>query len=164
MEVAYETEFPNEELENGIWTRNKIRRLHPEGMTTDEFDNYMAEFGELLKGEGYSRYIGPVSDFQTRFMNRVLQTYKENSTASAEVKHITAEIIRYLIDESESGNSIFDGILNESIARKVENELRNEFYDMLLDWEVYQERNGTWTVDCMFGGNYCPWWDGWNID
>lgn len=164
MEIAYEIEFPNSETKSGVWwTKSKIRELHPEEMTTDEYDRYMDEFGELLKGENYSEFIGVVSAFQRKFMEKVLRTYERSTTDDAIVQHIVADIVRYAIWDSESGNSIYDDIPNEKIACDVRDELWNEFGDMLLDCDVYPE-GGTWTVDAMFGGSYVPWWDGWGVD
>ena len=69
-------------------------------------------------------------------------------------------IISSLIDISTSGN-VIEYVDTEEVAYKVRDALIEWYDDMLLETpQIEKISEHTWSVDCMFGGAFCPVWDG----
>lgn len=138
---------------------------HPESITMGQYDQVMKVYGDKIR-EDYDRWYEPVSRFQKSFMYRVLDQYEtDGDTARVGVY----ELIKYLVLDSETGNAIVNELTKEA-ALAINDQLFADFEDMILDSEVYENKNvytdesEGWCVDVMFAGNYCPWWDGWLDD
>lgn len=69
-------------------------------------------------------------------------------------------IISSLIDMSTTGN-VIEYVGTEEVAYKVQDTLIKWYDDMLLETPQIEKINEhTWSIDCMFGGAFCPVWDG----
>ena len=125
----------------------------------DEFEKRMEEvFDDYGKFEEVNREL---DEFQNEYMQKVLKEYEETIDDDP-AKGVCYELLRYAVNYSESGNAIVE-IDDEETAMKVDEILYEELGDYLLDESenVYQENDGQWVADVMFGGSYVPGWDGW---
>ena len=125
----------------------------------DEFEKRMEEvYDEEEKFEEVKRQL---DEFQNDYMQKVLEKYK-GTIGGDKAKEVCYELLKYAVNESTSGNAIVD-IDDEETAMKVDEILYEDLGDYLLDENenVYQEKDGQWVVDAMFGGAYIPGWDGW---
>lgn len=97
-------------------------------------------------------------NFQTDFIEEVKADHIARCEDKSEaIKDAMAEIFHDLLHESMSGN-----VCVSIPTREEAQELMDLIDpDLLLDFEIYQEF-GAWTLDLMFGGYYCPEWDGWD--
>lgn len=136
-------------------------------MTFDEYnkkvDEYIDRMVEVFRDvDLYHQVYRELSEFQNDYMQNVLKEYKE-TIGDDRAKEICYELLSYAVNDSESGNAIVD-IDDEETARKVDEILYEELGDYLLDENenVYQESDGQWFADVMFGGSYIPGWDGWS--
>ena len=70
------------------------------------------------------------------------------------------DIISSLIDISTTGN-VIEYVDTEEVACEVQNALIKWYDDMLLETpQIEKISERTWSIDCMFGGAFCPMWDG----
>lgn len=90
-------------------------------------------------------------------MKSVLIEYEKEVNCKA--KECIYNLLQYAIEWSESGNSIVN-VDSKEIADEVEEIIWEEIGVYLLECEIYKEDNH-WSIDCMFAGNYVPYWDGW---
>lgn len=128
-------------------------------MTNEEYVAKMDAYAECLKNNYSDELLEEVSDFQTKFMEGWLARYRE-TVGDNKAKEYVCEIIEDLIYYCECGVSVMY-VSTKELAEEVSNELDAEFGDCLLEQiEVYED-NGEWVVDCNFGGDWCPHWDGW---
>lgn len=125
----------------------------------DEFEKRMEEVFE--DDDRFDEVFNELSEFQNDYMQKVLEEYKAG-IGDDKAKEVCYELLKYAVDMSVSGNAIVD-IDDEETAKKVDEILYEELGDYLLDENenVYQEKDGQWVVDVMFGGSYVPGWDGW---
>lgn len=131
-------------------------------MTLDEYNRRMREYEDKLKDlkwyekDDYEELYEEISKFQENYMEKVLNEYEKSIDCDA--KKYVYDLLYYAVKWSESGSSILT-VETENIANEVKDHLC-DIADYLLDWDIY-EWEGKWYVDCMFGGFYIPYWDGW---
>lgn len=129
-------------------------------MTLAEYDEKMSVYAERLRnatGSEFDALYEEVSNFQYAHMEDVLLAYKAN--IDCEAKGYIYSLLEYAVHSSSSGNSTID-VESEEILTDIDNIIWEEIGDYLLDYQTYKEET-YWVVDCMFGGNYVPCWDGW---
>lgn len=140
-------------------------------MTMEEFDIQMAAYRKQLDNmiafdmNNYSNrnnferdfklWQDQVSKLQYDYMNGVIASYNANTKE----KEVIVNLLIYATRESQSGNAIVY-VESKDLAEKVEDIIWDEIGDYLLDYEIYEE-DSKWVIDCMFAGNYIPYWDGW---
>lgn len=135
-------------------------------MTLQEYDAEVSKMGEMVRSlykmndhkNGYEVYE-ELSNFQNKHMKEFLAAYKE-TIGDDKAKQVCYDLLEDAITYSESGSAI-KYVDTKELADKVDEIIMDEIGDYLLDPpEIYQEGN-EWAIDCMFGGNYVPYWDGW---
>lgn len=128
-------------------------------MTLAEYDSQLEN---LVDAAYMSGDFDPVNDFQYKYMREFYNYYI--SKAKTEIEKYACEILEYLINDSQSG-SVVQYVESEKKAIELKDYLNeHEFFtEITLDSpEVYYcKYSNEWAVDCMFGGNYTPCWDGW---
>lgn len=132
-------------------------------MTLEEYDKQMSDYADRLHelyGKEWDELYEEVSRFQQNYMGNVLNEYKK--TINCEAREHIYELLCYAVRNSQSGSSIVD-VETKRVADEIDNILWEEIGDYLLDYEIYKE-DDHWLIDCMFGGNYVPYWDGWCED
>ncbi len=132
-------------------------------MTLTEYDKKMSKYAKRLRniyGDEWEKLYEEVSEFQREYMENVLEEYQQ--TIDCEAREYIYELLCYAVRQSQSGSAIID-VETKEIADAIEEILWEEIGDYLLDYEIYEEGD-CWAIDCMFGGNYIPYWDGWNED
>jgi len=129
-------------------------------MTLDEYDkkinSYIKQLSSLY-GDEWEKLYEEISQLQKDYMKSVLIEYEKEVNCKA--KECIYNLLQYAIEWSESGNSIVN-VDSKEIADEVEEIIWEEIGVYLLDCEIYKEDNH-WSIDCMFAGNYVPYWDGW---
>lgn len=131
-------------------------------MTREEYNKKIKEYGNQLRDNYSDDLYNEVSEFQRLYMEDWLERYKA-TIGDSKAKEYVYELIDYLTHWSESGSSLVY-VETSELANEVLDELDREFGECLLEWpEVYKE-DDEWVVDCIFGGNWCPYWDGWYWD
>ena len=129
-------------------------------MTLDEYDkkinSYIKQLSSLY-GDEWEKLYEEISQFQKDYMKSVLIEYEKEVNCKA--KECIYNLLQYAIEWSESGNSIVN-VDSKEIADEVEEIIWEEIGVYLLECEIYKEDNH-WSIDCMFAGNYVPYWDGW---
>lgn len=132
-------------------------------LTLEEYDKKMSIYGERIHRKYSEELYREISSFQQEHMERFLKEY-EDTIGDDPKKEVCYQLLRYAVQDSESGNAIVDVdfITNEDEAADLQDTIFEEIGHYLLDdCEVYQESNGDWVADVMFAGNYVPYWDGW---
>ena len=130
-------------------------------LSLEEYDEKISGYIERLKtldGEAYNKLLKEISSFQNDYMENVLKEY-EKTIGNSEAKKQIYCLMSYAVRISESGSSIVY-VDSLEVAEEIDKIIWEEIGDYLLDYQVYEE-NGSYVVDCMFGGNYVPYWDGW---
>lgn len=133
-------------------------------MTFEEYDKKMGEYADQLRElygnewDEWNKLYEEVSEFQREHMENVLEEYKKTIDCKAR-EHIY-ELLCYAVRNSKSGSSILY-VETEEEADAIDNIIWEEISDYLLDYDIYEEGN-QWAIDCMFAGNYVPYWDGWD--
>lgn len=129
-------------------------------MTFNEYNKKMNDYADRLKelsGDEYEKLYEDMSMFQSEYMTNVLIEYSR--TIDCKAKEYIYNLMFHAIKISSSGNSIID-VESKEIADEIDDIIWKEIGDYLLDYEVYEE-DDHWVIDCMFAGNYIPYWDGW---
>ena len=132
-------------------------------MTLNEYDKKMSEYGDKLRelyGKEFDELYEEVSEFQQNYMENVLEEYQKSIDCKAR-EHIY-ELLCHAVGISQSGSSIIC-VATEEEADAIDNIIWEEIGDYLLDCEIYEDGD-CWEINCMFAGNYVPYWDGWNED
>ena len=130
-------------------------------MTLDEYDKKMSEYADRLRntyGNEWDELYEEVSKHQQNYMENILEEYQK--TIDCRAKEHIYDLLCYAVRTSESGSSIVN-VESKEIAGEIENIIWDEIGDYLLDCQIYEEDNH-WAIDCMFAGNYVPYWDGWS--
>ena len=130
-------------------------------MTLEEYDKKMSEYSDKLSelyDEEWDELYEELSNFQQNYMESMLEKYEK--TIDCQAREYIYELLCYAVRQSQSGSSIVD-VENEEAANEIENIIWEEIGDYLLDCEIYEEGDH-WAIDCMFAGNYIPYWDGWS--
>lgn len=130
-------------------------------MTLDEYDKRMSEYAERLSdtyGNEWDELYEEVSKHQQNYMESILEKYQK--TIDCKAKEHIYDLLCYAVRQSQSGSSIMN-VESKEIANEIENIIWNEIGDYLLDYKIYEQGN-YWVIDCMFAGNYVPYWDGWS--
>lgn len=132
-------------------------------MTFEDYNKKMSEYTEQLreayrdKLNEYNKLYEELSEFQRDYMENVLEEYK--NTIDCKAREHIYELLCYAVRNSQSGSSILDVETKEE-ADEIDNIIWEEIGNYLLDYEIYKDGE-CWAIDCMFGGNYVPYWDGW---
>lgn len=133
-------------------------------MTLYEYNRKMEEYKDKLSMLKYNErdkreeLISEIGTFQTKYMDNVLKKYQETIDCSA--REYIYELLSHAINISETGSSVID-VKTKEIAEEIDDIIWEEMGDYLLDCEIYEEGDH-WVIDCLFSGNYVPYWDGWN--
>lgn len=130
-------------------------------LSLEEYDKKMGEYSDRLRAASYGKewdnLYEEVSSFQQSYMEHVLDEYQK--TIDGNARQCIYNLMCHAVRISESGSSIID-VETEAEADAIDNIIWEEIGDYLLDYQIYQEDN-RWVIDCIFGGNYVPYWDGW---
>ena len=122
---------------------------------TDKLANYEGDYFV----EFYTKWFEEVSEFQMTYMEEVLAEYKKK--AKTEAQKYISEILDYAIHGSVTGNVVIY-VLTKEIADEVKEIIWEEIGEYMLDApEIYEDEDGEWVINCMFGGAFVPYWDGW---
>lgn len=130
-------------------------------MTYKEYNQKMSEYSDRLSqlyNKEYDELFEEISQFQQNYMENILEEY--HKTIDCQAREHIYDLLHYAVKKSTSGSSIIT-VETESIADEIDKIIWEEIGDYLLEYSIYKEDN-RWTVDCVFGGNYVPYWDGWN--
>lgn len=126
-----------------------------------DFNEYLEKervLSEKLENEPTQENYDALYDFQTEYMESVIK--RLTPTADTEEKQIALSILDYAVHKSESG-SVVQEVDTKEQADAVYDVLWDIAGDYMLDApQIYKERNGKWTISCMFGGAFVPGWDG----
>ena len=100
--------------------------------------------------------------YQYENMTDVLDDLRKRSDTPA--MKVICDILDYAINFSTSGSSI-QYVDTKELADEVNEIIWDELGDFMLDApQIYQSlSDGKWAISCMFGGNYIPEWDGFDI-
>ena len=127
-------------------------------MTFEEFNSRMNEYSELMDAqladmteEAKEKLFDEIADFQTDYMEQVRDDCDDVRIYN---------IFDYLINESSSGNVIYY-VYTEDEARELEIKLWEQYGEYILDSTIRETTDEKFAVDIIFGGNYTPYWDGW---
>lgn len=128
-------------------------------MTYEEYNEKMDWYSKNITPDN-EELLEEMYNFQARYMTEVLTELR--SKADTEAKEVVCNILDYAINWSSSGSSI-EYVETEELANEVDEIIWEMIGDYMLDApEIYQdEYSGEWAIDCMFGGNFVPYWDGW---
>jgi len=131
-------------------------------MTLNEYnkkiDKYEEQLNKSLNRNEWEKTYEELSKFQLSYMQHVLDEYEKSVDSDA--KQYIYNLLYHAVMWSETGSSIID-VRTKEIADEIKNVIFDEIGDYLLDYNIYPE-NDHWVVDCMFGGAYVPYWDGWS--
>ena len=129
-------------------------------MTYEEYDKKMEWYSENITPDN-EELLEEMFQFQTKYMTEVLM--KLRNKADTKAKEVVCNILEYAINNSTSGNAI-EFVETEELANEVDEIIDEMIGDYMLDAPQIYEENGEWAIDCMFGGNFVPGWDGWFED
>lgn len=130
-------------------------------MKLDKYNKKMDEYknkSSMSRGKEWDKLYEEISTFQQHYMNDVLKKYEKEIDCQA--KERIYDILFHAVEMSQTGNSIIY-VDTEEEADEIDNILWEEIGCYLLDCQIYKE-NDRWAIDCMFGGYYVPYWDGWS--
>ena len=130
-------------------------------MTQEEFDIEIRRLNKhylSCDDDKCDYYLQRIYNLQSKFMEELLENYKQCINGN-QAKEVIYEALVYAVNDSLSG-SVIIGIDSKELAEEVDDIYWSEIGDYLLDGYVY-ESDGNWCLDCMFAGNYVPYWDGW---
>ena len=138
-------------------------------MTYEEYLKKINEYTDkLVNYEGddyddfYDEWLEEISEFQITYMEGILAEYIKK--AKTEAQKYISEILNYAIYESETG-SVIICVPTKEIADEIDEIIWGEIGDYMLDApQIYEDKDGEWSIDCMFGGAFVPYWDGWLDD
>lgn len=128
-------------------------------MKLKEYNKKIEEFQDRLResDDDWDEIYEELSSFQSAYMGKVLDEYKQ--TIDCPARQEIYNLLHYAVTNSQSGSSIID-VDTEDEANAIDAIIWEEIGDYLLDYQIYKEGEH-WAVDCMFGGAYVPYWDGW---
>ena len=128
-------------------------------MSYEEYNKKMDWYSENITPDN-EELFEEMCKFQTEYMGEVLTELR--SKADTKAKEVVCDILDYAIRWSESG-SVVEYVETEELANEVDEIIWEMIGDYMLDApEIYKGKySGEWTIDCMFAGNYVPYWDGW---
>lgn len=127
----------------------------------EAYDKKMGEYADRLRelyGKEWDELYEEMSSFQQGYMEHVLAEYQK--TIDCPARQCIYNLMCHAVRVSESGSSIID-VDTEEEADAIDNIIWEEIGDYLLDYTIYKEGNH-WAIGCIFGGNYVPYWDGWD--
>ena len=132
-------------------------------MTFDKYVKAMEEYENRLNNIDDDEYddiddlLDEISKFQYEYMRNVLNEYVVDS----EVKQACYEILDDAVNYLQTGQGVCR-VENKELADEVAETIFNDFGDYMLEYpDCYEDCNGEWVVDCIFGGYFIPEWDGW---
>lgn len=128
-------------------------------MTYEEYNEKMDWYSENIT-EDNEELFEEMCQFQAKYMTEVLTELR--SKADTKAKEVACDILEYVINASTSG-SVVQFVETEEFANEVDEVMWEMIGDYMLDApEIYEDKySGGWVIDCMFGGYYVPYWDGW---
>ena len=127
--------------------------------TYDEEVNRLADIYRETQNDSDLDKLGC---YQALHMKVWLSEYREHIDHDDNIRQKIYELVEYAVWESLSGSAIVY-VDNEEIANKINEVILEEIGDFILDTpQIYADSHtGEWCIDCMFSGNYVPYWDGW---
>ena len=135
----------------------------------EEFMSQMDKYSEALTVQytpddpSWDKIYEEVSEYQKSYMTELINNYNDDTLEKEEV----VEMIWYLIDDSESGNTN-TWVNNKKFAEEIREVFINDFYDYLLDYpeitEVDRYGEEGYVVNVTFIGYATPYWNGWAKD
>lgn len=131
-------------------------------MTLEEYDIQMRKASEELNANWSDELYKSVSEFQFEHMEEFIKEYGKTIDDDP-AKKVCFDLLYYAVHNSESGSSI-EYVETKELADRVEEIIENEIGQYLLDSPQIYQSGDEWAIDCMFGGNYVPYWDGWKED
>lgn len=128
-------------------------------MTYEEYNKKMDWYSENIT-EDNEELFEEMCQFQAKYMTEVLTELR--SKADTKAKEVACDILEYAINDSTSG-SVVQFVETEEFANEVDEVMWEMIGDYMLDApEIYKDKySGEWAIDCMFGGYFVPYWDGW---
>ena len=128
-------------------------------MTYEEYNKKMDWYSENIT-EDNEELFEEMCQFQAKYMTEVLTELR--SKADTKAKEVACDILEYVINASTSG-SVVQFVETEEFANEVDEVMWEMIGDYMLDApEIYEDKySGGWVIDCMFGGYFVPYWDGW---
>lgn len=120
-------------------------------MTYEEYDEMMDEYHEI------ERKYRKIEKKREAYLSNALKEFLDKDPDD-EARKVAYNIFQYAICQSTTGNSI-EWVKTKEMADKVHDILCDELMDYMLDEPEVYEDNGGYSVDCMFGGNYCLIWE-----
>lgn len=141
-------------------------------MTFDEYNEKIEILFDEYREDYDEDKLEELIAFQYKHMREFVAEYKKKINCTA--RQVCFDVFENMVECSESGSSVVylsdytDNIKEqEKLAAEVEDMIWEDLGQYMLDApEIYLDKfygNG-WIVDCMFGGYYCPGWDGYNED
>ncbi len=132
-------------------------------LTFDEYSRLMDKWLDVIRSahndEAKERLEGRRNDFQLKWMEGWLEDYKKQITTEAQEE--IYELLDYAVHNSTSGSAV-TSVPTKELADEIDEIIWGEIGHFMLDApEIYEDEDGDWTIDCMFGGCYIPGWDGW---
>lgn len=128
-------------------------------MTYEEYNEKMDWYSENITPDNEELFV-EMCEFQAKYMTEVLTELR--SKADTKAKEVACDILEYVIYDSTSG-SVVEYVETEEFANEVDEVMWEMIGDYMLDApEIYKDKySGEWAIDCMFGGYFVPYWDGW---
>lgn len=128
-------------------------------MTLEEYDAKVSEMGERLRAHWDEDLYDELNDYQYEHMQEFLKEYGK-TIGNSPAKKVCFDLLYYAVHDSKSGSSIMD-VKSKKLADEVKEIIMNEIGQYLLDPPEIYQYGDSWSIDCMFAGNYIPFWDGW---
>ena len=120
-------------------------------MNIDKYETQFYELHKRYKETQSYQDRDAILDVQYAYMESVLEQEK-----NAQIQELLSELIYH----STTGQAKMS-FPDEGAAQDFNIEVWNKYGDMLLDSQIYEETAwNEWVVDFMFGGMFCPAWDG----
>ena len=116
-------------------------------------DEYQSQYRILLE-----KYRATNSGDIKELLTKMQYAYMEDFLAKLDEDSKVYELFYELTYRSSTGQAVVT-FASEDEANDFDIMVWKNYGDMALDSEVYED-DGEWIVDYMFGGMYCPSWDG----
>ena len=134
-------------------------------MTFEEYNKEMAileeNYQKATNEEERERAMDELNTFQWIHMREFVANYKAKAKGN-KAKEKIAELFEYAVENSQTGSAVLY-VESEELKDEIDEIIWEEIGEYMLDApQYYQTDDGEWAIDCMFGGNYVPEWDGWD--
>lgn len=128
-------------------------------MTLEEYNKGITEYYDFIMNDPERNDVlwQEMFEYQYCYLTDIIEDWGVKTKTEAELAVL--KILKGMRDYSVSGNYIIE-VDTEEIARETDQLLFDNFRDMLLESNVYQDYRDSWSVDVIFGGFYVPGWEG----